>query len=168
VIAAGTKPETQFEHRHPRHHLGRARSFRRGEDLGGAARNDPWSCYQSEELACGVCDSWPCACAPSEEAGVPDPIPYAIRPAIGVPVALSAWLYRSYDTSNAAGGPGFNPATEEDSPHPQSLVDNWVSCAVAADVSSPLTLVDSAAGTPPLQHHLPGFTQTLASRPSGY
>ena len=39
-----------------------------------------WSCYQSNELACGVCDSCGLRLRGFQRAGVEDPIPYAVRP----------------------------------------------------------------------------------------
>jgi len=36
-----------------------------------------WSCYQSEETACGICDSCRLRLRGFEQAGVKDPIPYA-------------------------------------------------------------------------------------------
>jgi 7-cyano-7-deazaguanine synthase len=39
-----------------------------------------WSCYQGEELACGVCDSCQLRLRGFAQAGVPDPVAYARRP----------------------------------------------------------------------------------------
>ena len=39
-----------------------------------------WSCYQSEDLACGVCDSCALRLRGFQRAGIEDPIPYAVRP----------------------------------------------------------------------------------------
>ncbi len=39
-----------------------------------------WSCYQREDLACGVCDSCGLRLRGFQRAGLQDPIPYAIRP----------------------------------------------------------------------------------------
>jgi 7-cyano-7-deazaguanine synthase len=52
--------------------------------LKGVELNAPlhltWSCYQREDIACGVCDSCALRLRGFQRAGVPDPIPYAIRP----------------------------------------------------------------------------------------
>ena len=39
-----------------------------------------WSCYQREDVACGVCDSCALRLRGFQRAGGPDPIPYNIRP----------------------------------------------------------------------------------------
>ena len=46
----------------------------------GAPFGLTWSCYQAEDVACGVCDSCALRLRAFEEAGVEDPIPYAARP----------------------------------------------------------------------------------------
>jgi 7-cyano-7-deazaguanine synthase len=46
----------------------------------GAPLNLTWSCYQSEDVACGVCDSCALRLRGFQRAGVEDPIPYATRP----------------------------------------------------------------------------------------
>jgi 7-cyano-7-deazaguanine synthase len=52
---------------------------RRGQEL-GAPFELTWSCYQSDDLACGVCDSCALRLRAFAEAGIPDSIPYAVRP----------------------------------------------------------------------------------------
>jgi 7-cyano-7-deazaguanine synthase len=79
VIVAGTKPETRLEIITPVIHLQKSEIIRRGLQLAAPLRLT-WSCYQAEELACGVCDSCALRLRAFEEAGVEDPIPYAIRP----------------------------------------------------------------------------------------
>jgi len=79
VIAAGTKPETQLEIVTPVIHMRKSEIVRRGAEL-GAPIHLTWSCYQSEDVACGVCDSCALRLRAFEEAGIPDPIPYAARP----------------------------------------------------------------------------------------
>ena len=79
VIAVGTKPETDLEIFTPVIHLRKSEIVRRGVEL-GAPFELTWSCYQSEDVACGVCDSCALRLRAFAEAGVEDPIPYAQRP----------------------------------------------------------------------------------------
>lgn len=79
VIAVGTKPETQLEIVTPVIHLRKSEIVRRGVEL-KAPLELTWSCYQAEDVACGVCDSCALRLRAFEEAGVEDPIPYAQRP----------------------------------------------------------------------------------------
>jgi 7-cyano-7-deazaguanine synthase len=79
VIVQGTKPETKLEIVTPVIHLRKSEIVRRGAEL-GAPFELTWSCYQSEDVACGVCDSCALRLRAFKEAGVPDPIPYAVRP----------------------------------------------------------------------------------------
>ena len=79
VIAAGTKPETQLEIVTPVIHMRKSEIVRRGREL-GAPFELTWSCYQGQEVACGVCDSCALRLRAFEEAGVEDPIPYFQRP----------------------------------------------------------------------------------------
>lgn len=82
VIAAGTKPETQLEIVTPVVHLRKSEIVKRGKSL-AAPFELTWSCYQSEDVACGVCDSCALRLRAFEEAGVEDPISYAERPSYG-------------------------------------------------------------------------------------
>lgn len=79
VIAEGTKPETDLEIVTPVIHLHKSEIVKRGMQL-GAPFELTWSCYQGEQVACGVCDSCALRLRAFEEAGVEDPIPYAVRP----------------------------------------------------------------------------------------
>ena len=79
VIAAGTRPETRLEIVTPVIHLRKSEIIRRGQEL-GAPFELTWSCYQAEDVACGVCDSCALRLRAFEEAGIPDPIPYVVRP----------------------------------------------------------------------------------------
>jgi 7-cyano-7-deazaguanine synthase len=79
VIAAGTKPETELDIVTPVIHLRKREIVRRGREL-GAPFELTWSCYQGQEVACGVCDSCALRLRAFEEAGVEDPIPYVRRP----------------------------------------------------------------------------------------
>ena len=53
--------------------------IQKGMEL-GAPLNLTWSCYQSEDVACGVCDSCALRLRGFQRAGLEDPIPYATRP----------------------------------------------------------------------------------------
>jgi 7-cyano-7-deazaguanine synthase len=79
VIIAGTKPETQLEIVTPVIRMRKSEIVRRGREL-GAPFELTWSCYQGQEVACGVCDSCALRLRAFDEAGVPDPLPYAERP----------------------------------------------------------------------------------------
>ncbi len=79
VISSGTRPETQLEIVTPVIHLRKSEIVRRGREL-NAPFHLTWSCYQSEEVACGVCDSCALRLRAFEEARMEDPIPYLQRP----------------------------------------------------------------------------------------
>jgi 7-cyano-7-deazaguanine synthase len=82
VIATGTKPETQLEIVAPVIRMRKSEIVRRGMEL-GAPLAHTWSCYQAEDVACGVCDSCALRLRAFQEAGIEDPIPYAQRPHYG-------------------------------------------------------------------------------------
>ncbi|MEP7074960.1 MAG: 7-cyano-7-deazaguanine synthase QueC [Acidobacteriota bacterium] len=75
TIDAGTKPETHIEIRTPIIHLTKAEIVRKGIEL-NAPLYLSWSCYRSEDLACGTCDSCALRLRGFEQAGVSDPISY--------------------------------------------------------------------------------------------
>jgi 7-cyano-7-deazaguanine synthase len=75
VIEVGTRPETRIEIVTPIIHLRKSEIIGLGIQL-GAPLHLSWSCYQSEDLACGVCDSCALRLRGFREAGVPDPIGY--------------------------------------------------------------------------------------------
>jgi len=76
VINLGTRPETQIQIVTPVIHLRKADIVRRGVEL-GAPLELTWSCYQSEDKACGRCDSCALRLRAFDQAGLPDPIQYA-------------------------------------------------------------------------------------------
>jgi len=82
LIALGTKPETNLEILTPVIQMRKSAIVRRGVDL-GAPFHLTWSCYQGQDLACGVCDSCALRLRAFEEAGLEDPISYAVRPEYG-------------------------------------------------------------------------------------
>jgi len=79
VIAAGTRPETRITIQTPIIHLAKAEIVKTGLEL-HAPLHLTWSCYQSEDEACGVCDSCALRLRGFARAGVADPIPYRVRP----------------------------------------------------------------------------------------
>ena len=75
LIRVGTRPETQIEIVTPVIRLKKSEIIQRGIAL-AAPLHLTWSCYQSEDAACGVCDSCLLRLRAFAEAGAPDPIPY--------------------------------------------------------------------------------------------
>lgn len=84
VIAVGTKLATRLEIVTPVIHMRKSQIVRRGLEL-GAPLELTWSCYQSGDVACGICDSCALRLRAFAEAGVRDPIPYVVRPSYGRP-----------------------------------------------------------------------------------
>jgi len=76
TINAGTRPETRIEIITPIINLRKPEIIKRGLEL-NAPLELTWSCYQSENVACGRCDSCALRLRAFAEAGVADPIPYA-------------------------------------------------------------------------------------------
>jgi 7-cyano-7-deazaguanine synthase len=79
AIRAGTKPETRIEIHTPIIHRSKAEIIRQAVSL-RAPLHLSWSCYQNEEVACGVCDSCALRLRAFKEVGMEDPIPYLLRP----------------------------------------------------------------------------------------
>jgi 7-cyano-7-deazaguanine synthase len=75
AINLGTKPETNLKIITPLIHLSKSEIVKEGVRL-NAPLEKTWSCYQSEDLACGVCDSCALRLRGFEQAGVIDPIKY--------------------------------------------------------------------------------------------
>ena len=75
TIETGTKPDTHIEIRTPIIHLTKAEIVKKGIKL-DAPLHLTWSCYRSEDLACGTCDSCALRLRGFEQAGVRDPIVY--------------------------------------------------------------------------------------------
>lgn len=76
VIREGTRPETHIEIVTPVIGMRKSEIIRRGAEL-SAPLELTWSCYQAESAACGICDSCRLRLRAFEEAGRPDPLPYA-------------------------------------------------------------------------------------------
>jgi 7-cyano-7-deazaguanine synthase len=79
VIREGTKPGTNIQIITPLIDMSKTDIVRKGVAL-GAPLHLTWSCYQREDVACGVCDSCALRLRGFQNAGVADPIPYAIQP----------------------------------------------------------------------------------------
>jgi 7-cyano-7-deazaguanine synthase len=79
VIRQGTKPSTNIEIVTPVITLSKSAIVLRGVAL-GAPLHLTWSCYQREDVACGVCDSCALRLRGFQQAAIEDPIPYALRP----------------------------------------------------------------------------------------
>ena len=79
VIRTGTKPDTVIDIVTPVITMSKAEIVLRGIAL-GAPLHLTWSCYQSDDVACGVCDSCALRLRWFQLAGIEDPIPYARRP----------------------------------------------------------------------------------------
>ncbi len=76
VIDLGTKPETIIEIVTPVIRLRKSEIIKLGDEL-DAPLQMSWSCYKSEDVACGECDSCALRLRGFREAGLSDPIPYA-------------------------------------------------------------------------------------------
>lgn len=75
TIDAGTKPDTSIQIRTPIIALSKSEIVKKGLEL-SAPLELSWSCYRSEDLACGTCDSCALRLRGFEQAGVRDPIGY--------------------------------------------------------------------------------------------
>lgn len=79
VIELGTKPETKIEIDTPIIHLKKSEIIKKGIKL-NAPLDKTWSCYQNENLACGICDSCALRLKGFQLAGIDDPIAYKEKP----------------------------------------------------------------------------------------
>jgi 7-cyano-7-deazaguanine synthase len=77
TIDTGTKPDTNINIRTPIIQFPKAEIVKKGISL-QAPLHLTWSCYRSEELACGTCDSCALRLRGFEQAGVKDPIQYQL------------------------------------------------------------------------------------------
>ena len=75
TIEVGTKPDTNIKIITPIIHLSKAEIVRKGIEL-NAPLQLSWSCYRSEDAACGTCDSCALRLRGFEQAGAVDPIKY--------------------------------------------------------------------------------------------
>jgi len=79
VIDAGTKPETEIDLIAPFVEDSKTDIVERGLDL-GVPYEITWSCYRSEQPACGTCDACAFRLEAFQNLGERDPIAYAERP----------------------------------------------------------------------------------------
>ncbi|MDX2129175.1 MAG: 7-cyano-7-deazaguanine synthase QueC [Chloroherpetonaceae bacterium] len=79
MIKTGTKPGTSIEIVTPVIEMKKWEIVEKGAQL-EVPFELSWSCYQSEEEACGICDSCALRLRGFEQAGIRDPIPYKNRP----------------------------------------------------------------------------------------
>lgn len=77
MVSLGTRPETHIEICAPLISLDKTAIVHRGLEL-KAPMHLTWSCYQSEDLACGQCSSCRLRLKGFAQAGAKDPIPYAL------------------------------------------------------------------------------------------
>ncbi len=75
AIDLGTRDETKLEIKMPLVALKKSQIVQKSLEL-SVPLEHTWSCYQSEEVACGVCDSCRLRLRGFEQAGVKDPIDY--------------------------------------------------------------------------------------------
>ncbi len=75
VIQEGTRPETDIQIVTSVIGMRKSEIVRRGIELGAPLRRT-WSCYQSDDEACGTCDSCRLRLRAFAEAGSQDPIAY--------------------------------------------------------------------------------------------
>jgi len=79
MIDLGTKPETKINIETPVIHRSKAEIIKKGLEL-NAPLHLTWSCYQNEDVACGICDSCALRLRGFQQAGIEDPIPYKKKP----------------------------------------------------------------------------------------
>jgi 7-cyano-7-deazaguanine synthase len=78
LIREGTRPETRIKIETPVIQLKKNEIVLRGIEL-GAPLGLSWSCYKSEDEACGTCDSCRLRLKAFAEAGAQDPIAYRVQ-----------------------------------------------------------------------------------------
>jgi len=78
AIRLGTRPESNISVVTPVIALSKPEIVRRGQAL-GVPFESTWSCYQDDEIACGLCESCRLRLNAFAAAGVSDPLPYRTR-----------------------------------------------------------------------------------------
>ncbi len=79
ALQLGTKPETTISIMTPLISMKKSEIVKRSIEL-GAPLERTWSCYQSEDVACGECDSCALRLRGFAQAGTQDPLQYRVRP----------------------------------------------------------------------------------------
>lgn len=79
ALQLGTKPETSISIMTPLISMKKSEIVKRSIEL-GAPLERTWSCYQSEDVACGECDSCALRLRGFAQAGAQDPLQYRVRP----------------------------------------------------------------------------------------
>jgi 7-cyano-7-deazaguanine synthase len=79
VIRTGTRPGSGIHIVTPVIGMSKEEIVKTGVRL-GAPLHLTWSCYQREDVACGVCDSCALRLRGFQRAGIPDPLPYEVQP----------------------------------------------------------------------------------------
>jgi 7-cyano-7-deazaguanine synthase len=79
VIDTGTKPESEITLEAPFVELSKTEIAERGVEF-GVPYEHTWSCYRSDEPACGTCDACAFRLQAFQRLGVRDPIAYTERP----------------------------------------------------------------------------------------
>ena len=79
MVQLGTKPSTSLEIKTPIINRTKEEIIKLGIEL-NAPLHLTWSCYKSEEKACGVCDSCALRLRGFKQAGFEDNIPYDVKP----------------------------------------------------------------------------------------
>jgi len=79
MIKLGTKPTSDIQIITPVIDMKKSAIVKLGLEM-NAPFELSWSCYQENEVACGVCDSCALRLRAFQEVGIEDPIPYAVRP----------------------------------------------------------------------------------------
>jgi 7-cyano-7-deazaguanine synthase len=79
AVREGTRPGSAIRIETPVIALSKAGIVERGREL-AVPFESTWSCYQAEDVACGVCESCLLRLRGFEQAGSTDPLPYQRRP----------------------------------------------------------------------------------------
>ncbi|MFC7072083.1 7-cyano-7-deazaguanine synthase QueC [Halovenus rubra] len=79
VVDSGTRPDTEIEITAPFAEWSKTDIVRHGREL-AVPYEYTWSCYRSDEPACGTCDACTYRLEAFQHVGERDPIPYETRP----------------------------------------------------------------------------------------